>query len=824
MKAKVILPFLLLTTLFTASGSEATTCSSLSSLVICVDSTSSTQISLSWNQPASSTDFVRYELYRAVPAFTISSNLPLTVGAFFLLLGGLFLLRRRKVLQQGLLVLGVCFLGSFTLWQAYAGAFLDFKLLTTYTDFAQMTHSDTSVVAGEGYYYKVLAVFGTGSSPSDIVFGRAEDPTVLPQPSGLIVSIDSPQDLVGSVQDPSLAVTVTIDAPLTGRAVPTGILKLNGTTIQTGITGTFSTTVNLKDGPNFLELTGTLGTESITVARLVSLAGEGLGGQLLHWAFSMSLSPKPQTGLTLLEEFRQEFNAQTATDWNDLFGQLTYPIDVCFPGNDPNNPPADPTECTHAADPNSAIKLDASFTDVALDADGSVQLDKLELVGVTTDKVVMDMELLVDGISMPYSKFVGEIKFSIFYLQACPDKGLNRMRFGRVRMRVRAEISIATGLIQATVTDLAGGSDIVTDEGGTGDPFDTDRLWGGACGPFATDTDDQIFGVVNSSLQQNNPLDLGDTTFTTEPNQLIPVTLTLAQLSQDPDNEGVVIRFDAAVGDASVTFPFTGNPAPDGASNGSLFPDSLPGELGSSFDFADDLINQSLAASLAAGLLTGSIEDELKVGTTTVPLRVGDLDPGTPDALLPGLRDYAPNGTPVRIDVRFSMAPVVGIRQGPARASGGLDLYTTGFQADVLVDVDLDGVFDGLTEKATSFDFDVWATSDVIIDQGAAKFILSRPVEGYQVMGGGFLSLPHASGQAMATAIIDDRFTRILDLVNGVGGSGLLIPGIQLDSVDTVADGPGLDYLTGYGATSVDLKVLLEWVIDLLNQFIAGQG
>ena len=818
-----------------AVSSAAAERGQLTALDLTIDETSTSQIALSWTEPTSSTGFLRYEVNRAdAVARSIVADSPewMAVALLCLFGAGLVFRRRRSVLVRVAAVAVCGSLGGITVW---AGMQLDFETIATITEFDQTSLIDDGVEAGGEYFYQVDAMFAQSTQSSDIEFARAEAATQLPSDAELNVrfEIGTPGDGV-IVSEAQHTATVTVSAPASVRGVDAGELRLNGTLLESGINGTVEVPFTLDEGPNFLELTGTIGDKTVVVARTLSLADVGVGGQLISKAFGLLVSPAVATGDTLIDKFVDEFNAQTPADWNDLFGQLTYPIPVCAPPNDPKNPPSNPNDCDFGSNPDAPFKVDISFTDIELDSDGDLTIGAFGLGGVQNSAVVLDADVLIDGLDLHYDDdFTGEFDLGAFRGTICSDEGLNRIRFGRVRVQVRTSIYVSTdcstgarGDGDKLCLDVAAlqGEDILDDEAaGTSDEFDTD--WkitiGQFCDLLGGDGDALLISAINDQIDTIFPVELSDVSFENELNSGVTVQLDVVELRQNPDDEGVVIRFDAAVNNDDASFPFTDNPPAEGESNNSLFPDNIPPPLGSAFNISDDVINQSFAAGFATGQFTGTIEDELMVGDESVALTVAGLDPGTPDGLMPGLRDFAALAAPAQIQVTFTKPPVVGLRDIPARAQGGFRLLVTGFQAEVFVDVFPEDQFPNpLLDSALIMDFDVLATTDVELEEGAVKFVVERPVEGYSVLGG-FLDLPHVSAEAIAGAIIEDRFTRILDILDGVGGSGIVIPGLEFETIDAAADGdstgPYRDSFTSWGSTNIDLKELLEGLIELLN-------
>ena len=781
-------------------------------------SSSPPKITVQWSQPASSTNFVEYQVMRGLLIPMKDVSLPglaaLVAGLF---LAGFGVRTRRRAVAGAGLALGLALPLGFQ-----ALAFVDFQVVSHITDFGTTTYTDTDLVAGDGFFYKVVAQFDGSMQSSPPVYGTATDPTSLTD-SDLVVRFEQGPDpnaftpADGAILDPNqpqasvsacVAATTAGCGGVAGRGAVTGNLFLNQVQAGGDQTGSFTQPLTLAQGPNFVHLTGANGDgKTITVARTISLAQARQSGTLIPKAIGVVVSPKPITGQSLIDKLKTQINAQTTADWNDLLGRLMYPRSVHIQ--------------------NSSATLDLTITNARLATGGDIVVNALGLGLQSSNKAIFFADLNLQNLNLDYSVLEAAFTLGAFAGNTCPRQGgPGRIHFGNVRVRATFTLSLESNTLFVSLTQLNGGA-VIQDVAGD---FDTQRLIGGPlCGPGAQDLDAQLLTALSDQAATVfNHIELGSASINDVPlgTSGLKLDLAIAELSQDPNSTGLVIRFDAGVqtSGSQVTFPLTNNAPPDSRTVGGVFPGAFTSALDAGFSLADDLINESVAAAQSTGLLSGAIDTRLVTSpTTSVSLTVAGLDPSpySASALLPNLHLHAPPEAAVRIAVSYTSTPVVGLRTGSARAQGGLRLLQTGLVADVLVDTDRNGIFDPATEKALTLDLDVLSTSDVTLDEnGALHFSATTPVRGYTETAG-FLSVPHASLKPLADAIIDDRIVRLVTVLNGVGGAGLVIPGLSFQTLDSVADGPTAasykDTLTAWGATNIDLKTLLQALLDRIN-------
>jgi hypothetical protein len=784
--------------------------------------TSATQITVQWTQPhlAPSVNFLNYELMRGdlVPASALSlAGLAALVAGLFT--AGIGLRTRRRSVAGGGLALALLLPAGFQ-----ALGLVKFTHLQTIALIGTTTYTDTTVQAGKGYFYKVIANLSDSSMQSSPPqFGAAIPPAPLSD-SPLVVRFEQgPDPNSFTLEDGVILDPNTTSVKVSGCIAPdpnscggvlsrggiTGDLFVNQTKVNgSNINGSFTQSVALAQGPNFVHMTGTNSSgKTITLARTYSLGELRLSGALIQKAIGVVVSPKPATGMSLLDKLKQQINDQTPADWNEIFGKLKYPRVIHIQ--------------------NSSATLDITITNAHMTSGGGIVARTLELAQQSPNKAIFTADLSLVNLDISYSVFDASFQLGLFAGNTCPVNGPpGRIHLGNIRVRATFTLSLESGNLFVSLTQF-NGAPVIQDASGD---FDTQRLIGGPeCNPlFTRDLDAQLLTAISDQAATVfNHIEFGSASINDVPlgTSGLKADLAISELSQDP-NTGLVIRFDAGVknsGPSQVSFPLTDNPPPDSRnSTGGVFPGAFPSAADAGFTLSDDLINESVAAAQSQGLLTGAIIDHLQIGGNRVPLSVAGLDPSAddPNAYVPNLRLHAPPEAPVRIAITYITNPVAGLRSGAGRAQGGLRLLQTGLVADVLVDTDLNGIFDPVNEKALTLDLDVLSTSDVVLQGGAVHFTLTTPVRGYTVSPG-FLSVPHASLNRLAEAIIDDRITRLLDVLNGIGGAGLVIPGLSFTTLDAVADGgtaaPYKDTLTAWGASSIDLKTLIESFLDRIN-------
>jgi hypothetical protein len=817
MNARTLLPALVLTTLVPLATGRA------AELRLDVVRTSPSEIELRWARPADPNGFDHYDVLRSGEL-----RVPAPGAAFGILAGALLaaalLARRRRLAATAALALG---LGAGL--QAAAAIIYERINPAPITDIGATSYVDRTVEAGKGYYYKVQAVFSDRTEESVCRFGSAEDPLEVPSETGLVVEFQpgeppnqTPED--GTILDGSNNITVNgciavdqaiCDGARAGRVVTIGEVGIDRQILQNGLNGPFNVPASLNEGPNFVRLHGENDSgKSVTVARTVSVGQSANTGTLIQKAVGVVVSPAPAdpNQASLLEKLHNEINDQTPADWNEILALLPYPIVI-----DVNEP---------------QIKLHLEISQIRMAIDGDITVNTLQLDGNDSSGAVVDADLIVDGVDARYTAFEGEVSLTQQLTgYFCPGSGLNRIHFGRVQLRARARVFVEAGQLRLDLMQLNSAPFLQDLEGGLLNPdrFDTDRRIGANLQCIgALDLDQALFPAINSQLDTLFPVDLTEATISDIAlgDTGLTLDLTIAEISQDAAGKGLVVRADAAVDSlAPVPFLFTANPPPNGSANNSVFPDAFPTSLDAGLTVADDLANQALAAAHAAGLLDSNIEGTLKVGDQDVPLTVAGLDPGptAADSLVPNLSRHAPRNAPVRIVTRSTLAPVVGLQDNPARSQDGLRVMVTGSTAAVLVDVDLDGAFDPECETALTLDLDVLGIAGVsLTGEGALQLDVELPVQGYTATPG-FLGLPHATLQRFAGAVIAARIGRILDLINGVGNSGLVIPGLSFSTLEAVADGDPnstlyLDNLTAWGAATIDLKELILEILGLINE------
>jgi hypothetical protein len=784
----------------------------------------SPRVTVQWAPPQSNAaNFQSYELMRGklipMSAMSLAGLAALGTGLF---VAGWGLRTRRRGLAGGGFALALALpLGLQAL------AFIDFQPLTPPTpilDIGTTSYTDTDVQAGQGFFYKVVAHFSDSSTQtSPAVYGAALDPAAVPE-SDLLVRFEqgpdpnsiTPEDgVILEPNTPSVSVSGCIAATAAGCSgvqergtPPTGHLFLNEVQAGGDRTGSFAQPLTLSQGPNFVQVTGSNSAgKSITLARTYSLGELRLSGELIPKAIGVVVSPRPATGPSLITKLKNQFNQQTTADWNDLLGRLDYPRVIHIQ--------------------NASATLDMRITNIRLGAGGDIVANRLELGQQSPNKAIFSVALSLQNLNIDYTLFDATLRLPAPFsdVNTCPrGPGAGRIHFGNVQLRATFTLSLENGKLFLSLTQLSG--PVIQDDAGD---FDTQKLIGGPECRLALDLDAQLLTAISDQATAVfNHIELGSASVEDVPlgQSGLKLDLAIAELSQDPNSTGLVIRFDAGVQTSQnqVAFPLTNNAPPDSRTGtGGTFPGAFTSAADAGFSLADDLINESLAAAQSAGLLTGAIEVRLKTGaTTSVPLSVAGLDPAphTADALLPNLHLHAPPEAPVRIAISYTTNPVAGLRTSAVRAQGGLQLLQTGLVADVLVDADRNGIFEAATEKALTLDLDVLSTSDVELMDGALHFLPTTPVRGYTATPG-FMSVPHAGLKRLADAIIDDRINRLLEVLNGVGGAGLVIPGLTFTTLESVADGPTAapykDALTAWGATDIDLKELLDALLDRIN-------
>ena len=791
-----------------------------------VTQTSPTAITIEWSQPASSTGFHHYDVFRSAPVRVGVVNGAL---AFFAVALGVVALSQKKRRQRRSAWAGA--LGLSLGIGIHAWAAINYEKInqTPITDFNQTTYVDNAVEADEGYYYKVDADFGDHHDESMCAYGTAQDPVSFDPDTNLVTRF-----VPGS--GPNLtpedgAILGTFNVTMNGCVAETeagcggdpagdvhGELRVNlGLPVGGDLTGGFSQSVNLNEGPNYVALRGSNAAsgKNISVAKTLSVGTEGTSGTLIEKAVGVAVSPKPTSGDSLLEKIRQQISALTAAEANELLAQLPYPIALDV--NDPQ------------------FTLDIDISQIVLDSDGDpghLTATKLELSGTSATSAAFDLDLLVDGATVRYTNFGGSIHVGGLNGLICPHMNLNRLRLGKVRLRAHGTVQIAADQLQLDVTQL--GADPFLEDVSTlpVDKFDSDRkvqseLLGCNPGPGGVDPDDLLFGILNTQITELFPIDVTETTISDIAlgDTGLSLDLKVAEISQDADGKGLVVRVDAGL-DAPSPVPFlrTDNLPPNGTANNSVFPDAFPTALDAGFTVADDLANEGLAAARAAGLLDGVIDSSLKFGAETVPLTVQGLDPGpsSEESILPNLSRHAPVAAPVRIETSFTKPPVVGLESHTSRAQAGLRVLATSFTAKVLVDVDRDGAYDADCETLVTLDLDALASTNVeLTEAGGLHFVAEITDQGYTATPG-FYPLPHAEYRELAEAIVQNRADRILGVINGDSGDGLIIAGLTFSTMDAVADGDDqttlyLDYLTAWGAADIDLKILIQTILDLVN-------